>query len=528
MSDSYEKPLIDTEDFSADEEADHSLGHEAHTMESRNKTIQVLSNRLDPVQSDANTPINSLPSSGRPPPLRRTDSSASLGSRIFASVASKIAAGSIKGSIFTMCISIVGAGALSLPYALRNVGLVLGLILVFFCACLAYFTLDLLLISAEYLPEVCRGPKPLRDISYQSLAKHSYGNWLSRSLQVLMAIQYFGSMIAYVVAFSGFFDLVYSIYPHPAHWPDSIYVYCVIGICYGVVFPISLLRNVDSLRFTSLLGFSMSCYLVTVVTVEYFFSCSKGDEITTHYNTTCVWSDAYKLPSNVIWPLTSFQEFYKGFLTAWPLIVFAYTGHPFLLPLYEELARPNIRRIRKVFFRGMLIICALYVFIALFGFLLFLDDVCSNLLLNDFRKHIDVVLAALGIGLSCILTEPIFSYNFRRMIGMLVWNKSARDIPTFWHVVITFLFVSANVALGVAVKSIAIVFGFLGSTTYPLLGYILPAAFFVKMAPTEQYYVRKVLAVIQAVIVTVISLCSLAYKFYSPGDEDCDAAQSIG
>jgi len=95
-------------------------------------------------------------------------------------------------------------------------------------------------------------------------------------------------------------------------------------------------------------------------------------------------------------------------------------------------------------------------------------------------------------------------------------------------VVITFLFISANVALGVAVKSIAVVFGFLGSTTYPLLGYILPPIFFIKLTPTGMYKTRKILAVIQGVAIALISLCSLAYKITSPGDEVCANAQSIG
>eukprot|EP01084_Bolivina_argentea_P166511 289061_1 len=76
----------------------------------------------------------------------------------------------ILGSTFTMCISIVNVGCLTLPYAFRNVGLIFGIPLLLFGAILAYFTLDLLLISAEYLPEQLRGPKPYRNISYQTLA----------------------------------------------------------------------------------------------------------------------------------------------------------------------------------------------------------------------------------------------------------------------------------------------------------------------------------------------------------------------
>ena len=73
-------------------------------------------------------------------------------------------------------------------------------------------------------------------VHFHRLALYSYGPKLSKALQVLMAIQYFGSMIAYVVAFSGFIDLVYSIYDHPDGWPHSIYNYCVVGICYGIIF----------------------------------------------------------------------------------------------------------------------------------------------------------------------------------------------------------------------------------------------------------------------------------------------------
>eukprot|EP00483_Globobulimina_turgida_P006033 UN06043 len=183
---------------------------------------------------------------------------------------------------------------------------------------------------------------------------------------------------------------------------------------------------------------------------------------------------------------------------------------------------------RKVFRRGICVITVLYFFIALFGFLLFLDSVCSNLLLNNFRKHFDVIIASLGIAISCILTEPIFAYNFRRMIGMIFWDKTTKQITTAWHVVITVLFITATVLLGVSVKSIAVVFGILGSTTYPLLGYILPAMFFYKMAPSGSHKIRKIIAITQAICIAIISLNSLAYKVTTPLDESCDNAQSIG
>eukprot|EP01083_Nonionella_stella_P031049 85055_1 len=504
---------------------DQSFHDIASYSNSLNKQIPVNTDIHKAINSMSLNQQSSLPRSPffRLPPLLRSPSASS---RMMEFVGSKLAAGSIKGSIFTMCISVIGAGMLALPYAVRNVGLILGIALVIFGAFLAYFTFDLLLISAEYLPEALRGPKPLRNISYQSLSEQSYGKTLGKTVQVLMAIQYWGCIVSYMVTFSGIIDLVYSIYPHPDSWPDTIYAYTVISMSYLIVLPLALLRNIDSLRFTSLLGFSMSTYLVLVVTIEYFILCKDG--VTHYYSTTCIWSDDYKLSADVLWPMTTLKTSYTGFLTAFPLVIFSYTAHCYLLPLYVELSRPSIQRMRKVVRTGFSISGVLYICFATFGFLLFLDRVCSNLLLNNFGKHLDVVIGGLGMSITCILAEPIFAYNFRRMVGMLIWDKSTQQIGTFTHVLITLLVITVSALLAVSVKSIAVVFGFLGSTTYPVLGYIFPVIFFLKMTPSGKYKIRKILAVIQAIIVGTISLCSLIYKIYSSTDLPCSNAQTIG
>ena len=170
-SDSYERPLLDTEEGDASDEA---IGSDDHTLKSTSKQIFVINNGPNDPSSQTHTNQSSIQSSSfpsaHPAALQRTDSMRSVLAGMGKALASKLAAGSIKGSIFTMCISTVGAGSLALPYAIRNVGLIFGIALVMLSAPLAYFTLDLLLISAEYLPETLRGPKPLRDISYQTYA----------------------------------------------------------------------------------------------------------------------------------------------------------------------------------------------------------------------------------------------------------------------------------------------------------------------------------------------------------------------
>ena len=55
-------------------------------------------------------------------------------------VARKFRAGGVKGSIFTLMSAILGAGILTLPYAVYANGLILGPILIIIGALLSYYT----------------------------------------------------------------------------------------------------------------------------------------------------------------------------------------------------------------------------------------------------------------------------------------------------------------------------------------------------------------------------------------------------
>lgn len=139
-----------------------------------------------------------------------------------------------------------------------------------------------------------------------------------------MCIQYFAGLVAYIVAYSGLIDLVWSLYNS-----QSVYIYIAIGVTSIIVLPLSLLRNVTSLRFTSLMGFSCSVYLALVIMVEYFMLCGNGsvrDDV--DHGTTCFWkiNDGFYFSDQELFPLNTFQNFYQGFLTAFPLNIFAFTG----------------------------------------------------------------------------------------------------------------------------------------------------------------------------------------------------------
>src|SRR5690606_14392413 len=156
--------------------------------------------------------------------------------------------------------------------------------------------------------------------------------------------QMLGGYISYNIAFGGLLDLVWSITFGKGH----IYTWVIITLSWGVIFPLSLLRKISSLRFTSLLGFLCSSYLVIVISIEYFLICSDND------NQSCFWSKNFNITKKILFNFNNFYNFILKYLNSFPLFVFAFVSHQFVLPVYVELQRKSRTRMLKAIYRALI------------------------------------------------------------------------------------------------------------------------------------------------------------------------------
>ncbi|ETO09713.1 hypothetical protein RFI_27670 [Reticulomyxa filosa] len=451
---------------------------------------------------------------------------------------SKVKEGSIKGSIFNMILSTVGGGMLSLAFGVRQVGLIPGLILLTLSCWLSYFTNDLLLITCEYMPY---DPTPVDDENtvndentahrkrrptywnFSLACSPSWGRHLANFTQVLLLVQNFGSFISYEVAFGGLLDLVWKVVIDDK---TDIYAWVVLVITWVIIFPLSLLNSMSALQFTSLLGITCSIYLGCVIFGEYFHLCDQptGDPSIR----TCIWRKDFHLDSTVLFKFDSAWQFTQGFLICFPLFAFAYTAQQYMLPIYFELTNQSRKRMLKVLQRSSYIILFIYICAAGFGYLTFLDGVCGNILLNNYHKDWAVVIAAITISISMIFAQPITTYAWRMNFAEIIYNKKTLERKK--HVIITILFTFVTMALSLLLTDIEIVFGLLGATTFPAIGFVLPAIFFVSIVPADKFPHRRRFAIVQAVFVTIASLASLVYQVYTmiyPTNDSCDSRQQI-
>jgi amino acid permease len=107
----------------------------------------------------------------------------------------------------------------------------------------------------------------------------------------------------------------------------------LILLCLVFVLPLSLFRSLESLRFTSLFSVACITFMTLTIIVKYFEFVSQGFAPTIPYQLS---------------HLKLFNFELKRILRTVPLVIFAYTCHPNVLPIYLVLKRRSSTRMYKV------------------------------------------------------------------------------------------------------------------------------------------------------------------------------------
>ena len=119
-----------------------------------------------------------------------------------------------------------------------------------------------------------------------------------------------------------------------------------------------------------------------------------------------------------------------------------------------ELQRRTPKRMHKVLRRSIGFALFLYVLAGVFGYFTFLQGTCSNIILNKYKKHIEVIIAAIAISGSMLLTIPLFVFAFREELTLL-W-KNQTSLPWMSHTIVTFVTLALGCLVGVSVSDISV------------------------------------------------------------------------
>uniref|UniRef100_A0A672H9P2 Sodium-coupled neutral amino acid symporter 2 n=1 Tax=Salarias fasciatus TaxID=181472 RepID=A0A672H9P2_SALFA len=269
--------------------------------------------------------------------------------------------------------------------------------------------------------------------------------------------------------------------------------YLVLLVSVVIILPLSLLRNLGYLGYTS--GLSLLCmvfFLIVVIIKKFQIPCPLPNELNA-LNETLKSSNASLLDSNTT--ATDYSDdtcrpkyfvFNSQTVYAVPILTFAFVCHPAILPMYEELKDRSRRRMQGVANVSFLAMFIMYLLAALFGYLTFNIHVGPELLhtyARYYKSDVLLLIVRLAVLTAVTLTVPVVLFPIRTSVNHLLCPT--KNFSWVRHTAITVGLLAGTNAMVILVPTIKDIFGFIGASAAAMLIFILPSAFYLKLVKKE-------------------------------------------
>ncbi|XP_019458311.1 PREDICTED: probable sodium-coupled neutral amino acid transporter 6 isoform X1 [Lupinus angustifolius] len=408
------------------------------------------------------------------------------------------------GAVFNLSTTIVGAGIMALPSAVKQLGLIPGLGMIILGAMLTEASIDILL----------KFTRVSKSTTYSGVVCDSFGEVGRILLLLCIIVSNIGMLVVYMIIIGDVFSGTWSEGVHYSgvleewfgqHWWSTRPVLLLLTMLL-VFLPLASFRRVDSLRYTSALSVGLAVVFVVItagVATYKFIDGSIG------------------MP-RLMPKFTGQESFWKLFTTI-PILVTAYICHHNVHPIDNELKDPTHM---KSIVRTSLLLCAsVYVATSLFGFFLFGDKTQDDVLANfdgdlgiPYGSFLNDVVR-MSYGAHLILVFPIVFYSLRLNVDGLLFPHAiplAFDNQRFYLVTIVllvFIFLGANF-----VPSIWDAFQFTGATASVSAAFIFPAA--IAIRDTRGFATKKDkrlswLMILLAISSSTVAISSDLYSIFS-------------
>mmetsp|Transcript_15111 Transcript_15111/g.32799 ORF Transcript_15111/g.32799 Transcript_15111/m.32799 type:complete len:632 (+) Transcript_15111:106-2001(+) len=222
---------------------------------SNNENTSDYQQHISPVNSHENGS-----SSSRPAPLETEALSGAAGAapHQLTNLSMPKKKSSILGASSNLVNSIVGAGIIGIPYALRMSGLWAGVLLLLLVAVLTDKSLRILIEQASFHPKLGH----LNIHTFEDLASYPFGKVGSGFVLFNMFICAYGAMVAYLLIIKDTVPTVMG-FEHGTHlWERNL---IVIATSLFIMVPLSMQRDMASLSFTSALSVTADMILVLFI-----------------------------------------------------------------------------------------------------------------------------------------------------------------------------------------------------------------------------------------------------------------------
>ncbi|KAI0743899.1 amino acid transporter [Daedaleopsis nitida] len=406
--------------------------------------------------------------------------------------AKRLAGGGMLDSVANMANSILGAGIIGLPYAVRQAGFFTGLVLLVVLCGVTDWTIRLIVLNAKLSGQN----------SYIGIMNHCFGPSGRAAVSFFQFAFAFGGMCAFGIIIGDTIPhVIRSIFPNLYNVPvlslltNRQFIIALCTIC--VSYPLSLYRDIHKLSRASGLALVGMLIIVGSVLIE-------GPHVTPD------------LKGN---PNTRFTVLGDGVFQAIGVISFAFVCHHNSLLIYGSLRTPTLDRFNKVTHISTCISLVACCTLAISAYLVFTDRTQGNILNNFARNNTLINVARFCFGLNMFTTLPLELFVCREVIEQYFFDNEPFHMQR--HVFFTTAILCSSMIIALITCDLGVMLEITGGASATALAFIFPAACYIKLAnPSAQWYSRSKLpayvCAIFGVVVLSISLFLALGKAWTP------------
>eukprot|EP00903_Cladosiphon_okamuranus_P022165 g20383.t2 len=411
-----------------------------------------------------------------------------------------------QSAMFNLLATIVGGGVLSLPYAFRLTGVLTGIVLMALAAVAGDFSLYML----------CSCARRTGQISYVEVAQAAFGKsgaFVTTSVLMIMTVFV---MIAYMVLVRDIWTGIISSVVGRAL--DAEQSNQVLFVALAAVFPACLAKDLHALRHFCYIGFFSAMVLTAAI--------------------------AYRsVEANNMNPAARLQlklnaDSWGDIFEAFPILCLSFLCHFNILSVHSQFVNPTRERLKGLLHGTMGLTAALYIVLALCGYLYAFEDTKDDILLNFDPSDRVMILGRVGMGLNMLVAITMLVLPCRDIFFTVMGSLSEKvavccgregylpvaetgDTPTTpggspvskigdclmmaRHVLTTVAIMGFSLYCALSVPGVGIVWSICGSSVGFMVCYTLPSLFYLKIRWHKSFNTRKA----GALLVLVVSMFAI-------------------
>lgn len=366
--------------------------------------------------------------------------------------------GGVLASCFSFSAFSMGAGTLGLPAAMMAAGSAMGSIMLVLVCLSTIYSCRLITIVVE----------KTNLMTYEQMARGLVGWKFEKLTAFLMVMLCWGATITYVVVVG---DVMHKLSVID-WWPEELSGKGgsrIMTVIYWACFmlPLSLAKEINSLRYASSMGVCSTIILVTAIVVH----CAQAGPEVAQKNLT-------------------YFEFNIDMVVAMPTFLFAYCCQTNAFKIYTEMKPKTVKQMTKNCSYSMVVCTSIYIICGVAGFANFGAATSGNIL-NNLNPLSSAYVAIAFFAVTITLTPcfPMCMFPTRDAVLQVLGYAGVHETPTKVRVAVCLVLAVGSLILGLFIPGVKVMFGVLGGICGSSLSLIWPAIFYMKGV---EFWVQKV------------------------------------